>query len=278
VKASLAIDAGDGDNTIVVKGDGTSGTANISGDITITTGSGKDTIVFGASANESGGATSLESSSGKVTISTGAGDDVVTLGNVTKSGSTIDLGDGNDKVYVGILAGTGNGAAIGITNDVVITTGAGSDTIYLYNPNRSDDTVANNQKIIITDFTAGTGGDVLNLNGWVGSGFATSIISATQAALTNATSAENGLFKLGAFDASDITNGANKAFNISDNDKAIAVLFNNNTGLTEVWYAYDSDSAAGTGHVSVVVEKICTLENITLTGIADLKIDNFSFA
>jgi hypothetical protein len=272
VKVSLAIDAGDGNNTIVVKGDGTN-TANISGDITITTGSGKDTIVFGASATENGGATSLESSSAKVTITTGAGDDVVKLGNVTKSGSTIDLGDGADKVYVGI---SGAGTS-GIANDVVITTGAGSDTVYLYQPDSATGTNNANQKIIITDFTAGTGGDVLNLTGWVGSGFATSISSATRAALTNAGS-ENGLFKLGAFDQSGIANGTDKAFTIGDNDKAIAVLFNNNTGLTEVWYAYDSDSATGTDHVNVVVEKICTLENITLTGIADLKIDNFSFA
>jgi hypothetical protein len=273
--ARLVVDAGDGNNTILVKGDGTS-TANISGDITITTGSGKDTIVFGANATENGGGTSLESSSAKVTITTGAGDDVVKLGNVgtSKSGSTIDLGDGNDEVYVGI-SGTGT---LGIANDVVITTGAGSDTVYLYQPDNATGTNNANQKIIITDFTAGTGGDVLNLRGWVGTGFATSISSATQAALTDADSSENGLFKLGAFDQSGIANGSDKAFNIGDNDKAIAVLFNNNTGLTEVWYAYDSDSATGDGHVNVVVEKICTLENITLTGIADLKIDNFSFA
>jgi hypothetical protein len=41
-----------------------------------------------------------------------------------------------------------------------------------------------------------------------------------------------------------------------------------------VWVAYD---AATDTSVDVVVEKIATLENITLTGIADLTIDNFSF-
>jgi methionine-rich copper-binding protein CopC len=265
--AKLVVDAGGGDNTIVVMGDGT-GTANISGDVTITTGAGKDTIVFGASATESGGATSLESSSAKVTISTGAGDDVVKLGNVTKNGSMIALGDGSDKVYVGILAGTGTGAATGNTNDVVITTGAGSDTIYLYNPNRSDDTVANNQQIVITDFTAGTGGDVLNLNGWVGTGFATTFGTQTLAVT-------DGLVKLGAFDQADIANGTNKVFNVATgtNDyKAVAVLFNNNTGLTEVWVAYDN----GTNN-NIVVEKVATLQNITLAGIAQLTMDNFQF-
>jgi hypothetical protein len=262
--AKLVVDAGGGDNTIVVKGDGT----DINGDVSITTGAGKDTIVFGPTSTAT---TGFVSSNNKVTISTGAGDDVVTLGNVTKNGSTIDLGDGNDEVYVGIKGGT----PTGIVNDVVITTGAGSDTVYLYKPN--DDTVANgaNQKIVITDFTAGTGGDVLNLTGWVGTGFATTITSTSQAALTG-TTGEKGLFILGAFDPSNITNGTatDKAFNIGDNDKAIAVLFNNNTGLTEVWIAYDADTSTAT---NFVVERIATLENITLTGIADLKIDNFSF-
>lgn len=278
--ARLVVDAGNGDNTVVVKGDGTGTGNNISGDVSITTGSGNDTIVFGSSATATG--TYLESSSAKVTITTGAGDDIVKLGNVTKTGSTIDLGDGNDKVYVGIENGTVNVGSTAPVNDVIITTGAGQDTIYLYNPNDIDDTAASNhksQKITITDFTAGTGGDVLNLTGWVGTGFATSFASANtngQAALTD-TSAESGLFKLGAFDASKIANGtaSDVAFNISDNDKAVAVLFNNNTGLTEVWVAYDA--VTGTS-VDVVVEKIATLENITLTGIADLKIDNFSFA
>lgn len=275
--AKLVVDAGAGDNTIVVKGDGTA-SANISGEVSITTGSGKDTIVFGDSSTASGGATNLESSSAKVTITTGAGDDVVKLGNVTAAGkgSTVDLGDGADKVYVGI---SGAGTATAITNEITITTGAGSDTVYLYKPDNVTGT-GQAQKIVISDFTAGTGGDVLNLNGWVGTtGFATSFASANsngQAALTGA-SAENGLFKLGAFDAAKITNGTatDVAFNIDDQDTAIAVLFNNNTGLTEVWVAYDSNTAAST--VSVVVEKIATLENITLTGIADLKIENFSF-
>lgn len=274
VKASLAIDAGGGDNTILVQGTAGTTAETHSGDITITTGAGKDTIVFGA-ANASN--SQLDSSSAKVTISTGAGDDVVKLGNVTKNGSTIDLGDGADKVYVGVAA-TG---ATAITNEITITTGAGSDTVYLYAPDAATGT-GQAQKIVITDFTAGTGGDVLNLNGWVGTGFATSFASANsngQAAFaTTGTSAEKGLFKLGAFDAAKITatSGTDAAFSIDDQDTAVAVLFNNNTGLTEVWIAYDSNTAASS--VSVVVEKIATLENITLTGIADLKIENFSFA
>jgi len=278
--AKLVVDAGGGDNTIVVTGDGT-GTDNIEGAVSITTGAGNDTIVFGPSSTAAN--TDLESSSAAVTISTGAGNDVVKLGNVTKNGSTIDLGDGNDKVYVGIEVGTNN--VTGVINDVVITTGAGSDTIYLYNPNKNDDTVGNEQKIVITDFTAGTGGDKLNLVGWVGTGFATSFATANsngQAALT-APTAENGLFKLGAFDQANIiavtsTTNTSAAFVLGDNDKAVAVLFNNNTGLTEVWYAYDAISSTGTGtHVQLVIERIATLENITLTGIADLTIQNFQF-
>ncbi|WP_424894958.1 beta strand repeat-containing protein [Tepidimonas sp. HKU79] len=277
--AKLVVDAGAGDNTIVVKGDGTAATNNISGEVSITTGSGKDTIVFGPSSTAAN--SDLESSSAKVTIATGAGDDVVKLGNVTAAGkgSTVDLGDGADKVYVGI---SGAGTATAITNEITITTGAGSDTVYLYKPDNVTGT-GQAQKIVITDFTAGTGGDVLNLNGWVGAtGFATSFASANsngQAALTQ-TAAENGLFKLGAFDQAKIANGtaADVAFNIDDQDSAIAVLFNNNTGLTEVWIAYDSDASTGSSNVNVVVEKIATLENVTLTGIADLKIENFSFA
>jgi len=193
------------------------------------------------------------------------------------------LGDGNDKVYVGI-SGTGTS---GIANDVVITTGAGSDTVYLFKPDNATGTNIANQKIVITDFTAGTGGDVLNLFGWVGTGFATTFATANsngQAAFTSLgtdTGAESGLFKLGAFDQGNIavgtaTSDTSKAFLLGDNDKAVAVLFNNNTGLTEVWIAYDADTATNTQ--SFVVEKIATLENITLTGIADLKIENFSFS
>lgn len=266
VKASLAISAGDGDNTVVVTGDGTA-TANISGEISITSGTGKDTVVFGANSTTTSG---FESTSGKLTVSTGAGDDIVKLGNVTKNGSTIDLGDGADKVYVG-LAGTGTAA---IVNDVVITTGAGKDTIYLSNSASGVTTSGgNSQKIVINDFTAGTGGDVLNLTGWTGTSFATSFGTATQGVTS-------GLVKLGAFDQANITTlGSTNAFNVSGGtagDKAAAVLFNNNTGLTEVWMAYDID---GTGSgTAVAVQKVATLENITLTGIADLKIDNFDFS
>jgi hypothetical protein len=278
--AKLVVDAGDGDNTIVVKGDGTSGSSNIKGDVSITTGAGKDTIVFGPGTDAAN--SNLESSSGKVTISTGAGDDVVKLGNVTKNGSTIDLGDGNDKVYVGI-SGTGT---TGISNDVVITTGAGSDTVYLYRPDNATGTDNANQKIVITDFTAGTGGDKLDLSGWVGTGFATSFASANsngQAAFTSlgsSTGAEKGLFKLGAFHQTNITvdtttGNTTAAFLLGDNDTAVAVLFNSTTGLTEVWIAYDANTDTDTQ--SFVVERIATLENITLTGIADLTIENFQF-
>lgn len=261
VKASLAIDAGDGENTVVVGGSST-----ISGTLSITGGAGKDTIVAATAAT----ATAFNNVSGKLTISTGAGDDTVKLGNVTKNGSTIDLGEGNDTLYVG-SAGTGTAA---IVNDVVITTGAGKDTIYLSNSaagvTASGD---NNQKVVITDFTAGANGDVLNLTGWAGTSFATSFGTAS-AGVTS------GLVKLGAFDAGDITAaGTDKAFNVTggtSDAKAVAVLFNNNTGLTEVWMAYDLD---GTGtSTDVVVQKIATLENVTLTGIADLKIENFDFS
>jgi hypothetical protein len=266
VKASMAITAGNGDNTIVVKGDGT-GTANISGEISITTGTGKDAIVFGDSAT----ATAFEVTTAKLTVTTGAGDDTVKLHNVTKNGSTIDLGDGVDKLYVGV-AGTGTAL---IVNDVAITTGAGKDTIYLSNTASGVTTTgANVQKITITDFTAGTTGDVLNLTGWTGTGFASSFGTAT-AGVTN------GLVKLGAFDLANITAmGSSNAFNVAGVTTtaaatAVAVLFNNNTGLTEVWMASDVDgSGSGT---SIVAEKIATLENVTLTGIADLKIENFDF-
>ncbi len=273
--AKLVVDAGDGDNTIVVMGDGAA-TANISGDVSITTGTGKDTVVFGPNSTYTA-ATGFESSSAKVTIATGAGDDIVKLGNVTKTGSTIDLGDGDDTLWVGVDATATGG---NIVNDLYITTGSGKDTIKLFSPNSMADTVITSQKVVISDFTAGTSGDKLNLQGWAGTGFATAFAAANtagQAALTGGTG-EKGLFKLGAFDAGNIANGtaATNAFNIGDDDKAVAVLFNNNTGLSEVWIAYDS--AAGTAASNFVVEKICTLENITLTGIQDLKIDNFDFS
>jgi phage-related protein len=253
VKASMAITAGNGDNTIVVTGDGTD-TANISGEISITTGTGKDAIVFGASAT----ATAFEVTTAKLTVTTGAGDDTVKLHNVTKNGSTIDLGDGVDKLYVGV-ADTGTAV---IVNDVAITTGAGKDTIYLSNTASGVTTTgANVQKITITDFTAGTTGDVLNLTGWTGTGFASSFGTAT-AGVTN------GLVKLGAFDLANITAmGSSNAFNVAGVTTtaaatAVAVLFNNNTGLTEVWMASDVDgSGSGT---SIVAEKIATLENVTL--------------
>jgi hypothetical protein len=257
----VVINAGNGDNTVVVTGDG-AGTANISGEISITTGTGKDTIVFGASAT----ATSFEATTAKLTVTTGAGDDTVKLHNVTKNGSTIDLGDGVDKLYVGVAA-TGT---VAIVNDVAITTGAGKDTIYLSNTASGVTTTAGNlQKITITDFTAGTTGDVLNLTGWTGTSFASSFGTAT-AGVTS------GLVKLGAFDLANITAmGSSNAFNVSGTAVAVAVLFDNNTGLTEVWMAYDPDGAGSAA--SPIAQKIATLENVTLTGIADLKIENFDF-
>ena len=93
----------------------------------------------------------LISASGSDTISGGAGDDSVSSGG---GNDIITAGDGNDTVNSGL----GNDTLSGGLGADILSGGAGSDTFSYTGENLSDppDT--------ITDFTAGNGGDNLDLN------------------------------------------------------------------------------------------------------------------
>lgn len=99
----------------------------------ITTGAGNDTIVITA------GSPGTSSS-----ITLGAGNDIYTGDATTASADTIDAGAGTDTIQPGDGADT-------------VTTGSGADTV-IY------DQVLAVDEIDISDFTAGTGGDIMRFD------------------------------------------------------------------------------------------------------------------
>jgi hypothetical protein len=98
-----------------------------------------DTLDF--SGVDSGATITIDGAAAALSVTMGAGDDTVTLTDATVA-VTIDLGAGNDLFVSSTLADT-------------ITTGAGVDTVRFTGAATDDDN-------IITDFTAGAGGDVID--------------------------------------------------------------------------------------------------------------------
>ncbi|MBW8910955.1 MAG: type I secretion C-terminal target domain-containing protein, partial [Sphingomonas sp.] len=97
------------------------------------------------------------------TLDGGDGADFITalgLGN-----GTIVAGSGNDQVTIDTLGG-----------QYTITLGAGSDTLTLAGTNGAFRAAA---AITITDFTAGSGGDVLSLGNWLSGGALTNLTAGT---------------------------------------------------------------------------------------------------
>ncbi len=139
--ANDSINALGGDDTIygfsysddtIDGGDGNDWIWDYHGDNSISGGAGDDTI-FG--------------SDGVETIFGGAGDDVISVGSFGQSQSTlIDGGDGDDQFTVNSQGGA----------PLMVTGGAGSDTYYIQTPYTENNTT-------VMDFTAGPGGDVLDL-------------------------------------------------------------------------------------------------------------------
>ncbi|MBI4716545.1 MAG: hypothetical protein HY763_01965, partial [Planctomycetes bacterium] len=178
----------------------------------ITLGGGNDTFTIGTG------------STGTSTfVSLGSGNDTFTGDSDTDSADTVSAGDGTDTIQ----AGDGNDT---------ITTGAGSDTV-IY-----DQTAANDREDV-TDFTAGTGGDVmkfdqsdLSLNG-VTEGVGA--IAGLGAAFIN--------IQTGAGNATDAA--AEAAFNAvsahGDGVEYILVYFNTTDSTTHIIYDADVDTDGG---------------------------------
>jgi Ca2+-binding RTX toxin-like protein len=103
---------------------------------------------------------------GNLNITTGSGADTVTG---TKNADVIDGGSGNDNISGNAEADTITGG----TGDDTLTGGAGAD-IFNYDAQFGDDT--------ITDFTAGTSGDVLDFQAF---GSVTTAVTVGAIALTN---------------------------------------------------------------------------------------------
>lgn len=99
-----------------------------------------------------GGADTVTTSGMGDTISTGAGKDNVTGDNF---GNTVDLGSGDDTFTV--VAYT-----VGTSTTDVVTTGTGKDTIDMSGLTFTATTKAG-KTVDVTDFTAGTGGDLIKL-------------------------------------------------------------------------------------------------------------------
>jgi Ca2+-binding RTX toxin-like protein len=101
---------------------------------------GNDTLIGGE------GDDYLSDSQGINALYGGAGNDTIDA-NGSSSQSIIDGGSGSDTIYI-----------YGSSNAQTITTGADSDLIYYYYPTSATTTVT------ITDFTAGTGGDKVDIS------------------------------------------------------------------------------------------------------------------
>lgn len=121
------IDGGAGDDVITVPG-------GLSSGATILGGAGNDTITFVAN--------------GGGTIDAGTGNDFVTLRSYDTP-STVNLGDGDDAILVA-------SSHLGET----VTLGAGRDTVIL-------DNSFDYGGLVVTDFQAGAGGDVLDLSSYI---------------------------------------------------------------------------------------------------------------
>jgi len=158
-----------------------------------------------------------------LTITGSAGNDTIVNGvNTNSNVVTVDLGAGSDT-YTSLDATD------------TITTGAGSDTIILQGD-------ANDDANIITDFTAGVGGDVIQ--------FATSVASngstGTDMTLTAYGTANNGAYDEGIMifsgsDAADLTT-ANVAARLADTDGAAGgAIISNDTETDELVYIVIDD-------------------------------------
>jgi Ca2+-binding RTX toxin-like protein len=120
------------------------------GDDQLSGGDGNDNLVGGAGDDNLAGGDgddSLSGDAGTNVLSGGAGNDYITADS-TDGPQTVDGGDGDDTIvhYYRSSAST-------------ITTGSGSDTIELAHADQGS------AAIIVTDFTAGAGGDMFRLSG-----------------------------------------------------------------------------------------------------------------
>ena len=137
------IDGGDGNDTIIDQG----------GSNTIRGGLGGDYISL--TVTDYGG-TPYEGVVRTNSILAGAGADVVDVYNWGQQSLSIDLGTGNDLLTFG---------NVGYGVNTIITTGAGSDRIVMGVAAGESLASTDIGPAIIADFTAGNGGDVLDLGG-----------------------------------------------------------------------------------------------------------------
>jgi Ca2+-binding RTX toxin-like protein len=135
------IDAGDGNDTIT----DTEGSSIIHG------GAGNDFIRI---SNELNGSTIYQDIVRTKVIEAGDGSDIVEIQRSELQNLTIDLGAGSDLLTLSVVPFGPNAQ---------ITTGAGADRIVLDATFGDGLRIADGPAIVITDFTAGAGGDILDI-------------------------------------------------------------------------------------------------------------------
>lgn len=233
--------------------------------VTYTGGAGVDTITAATAGTNS--------------ISTGAGNDVVTMGISTLK-NTIDLGAGNDSIQLA-------GATASIFD--TITTGTGVDTIKFDHADALANTPAI-AKVVVTDFTVGSGGDKLDLDSNIASNNATILVNFQQVAAGAATTAGSGMVAIADnIDMSAVTNQAtlNAAVTAVLTTTTANTLTDFNNAASELYIAIDDgadtyvllleSNGTDTAFDATTAQDNATLM-VKLTGVTDvtkLTTDNF---
>lgn len=245
--------------TTITKIDGASATGGLTlgalnaAAVTVSTGSGKDSLTLNATA--------------KATVATGAGDDTVTLSSALAAGSTINLGDGNDRL---LSDGTGSVAASTAGNTTVIDGGAGIDAVSSALIN------VGNAAQFVNFEQVSLGGGNLDLNLLTGStitglsidGTATTTVSNATAAQSLTVNASGNSSTIGFTGVGGSSDAYSINFNASTTGTAAApttvnagtVVVNGIENLT-----VNSGSAAGVNANSITLTD-STLQTLTITG------------
>jgi VCBS repeat-containing protein len=215
----------------------------LGGDDTLNGGDGNDQLnggdgndkLFGQFGNDvlDGGAgnDTLDDKDGSNSFYGGDGNDTITINDAKLTQAVIDGGAGNDSITVDYR-----------TANQTITTGSGSDVIHLFHPGTGTSIVS------VTDFTAGAGGDVMDISGLTG---ASSGLAAGKDPFAN------GFLRL-------LQNGANTELQWDQNGPTGGAVWS-----TVVVFQNTTASGYTVDNFSPLFSPVTGLQAVTLVGVAE---------